>query len=101
LPSQATPPLCPYTTLYRSIKKQRPAPGGARQIIVENARSAAPDCFRFLSGSKRKGKPRRDIVAIVRYRLPAVPQSECQIKSVAKDRKSTRLNSSHLGISYA
>src|SRR5205814_8504818 len=81
--------LFPYTTLFRS---------GVRQIrevgAVQNARRIAADDLRRRLVRKKAGRRHRRIevqprvVAQHRFELPG-------------DRKSTRLNSSHLGISYA
>src|SRR5258705_1087162 len=75
--------LFPYTTLFRSA-----APGGAEARISGAARqpdaSAQPDAHRRSDerGAGAHQTPRRFIRSTI-------------------DRKSTRLNSSHLGISYA
>src|SRR5262245_65203302 len=68
--------LFPYTTLFRS------------NVRGDQRRDAIALCLRLAAlGFRRAG-------ALVR---PAIPQRAQQ----AQDRKSTRLNSSHLGISYA
>src|SRR5256885_11112929 len=77
--------LFPYTTLFRS--------GEARQAEGERAvvllRRVAVD----RDGDRRRGRPRRDRRAPVRLRVV--------VGRRRRDRKSTRLNSSHLVISYA
>src|SRR2546426_3591958 len=75
--------LFPYTTLFRSVLDGRPvpdAPGkGSRARLLEDVRLA-----------------RRRSVALDRpARRPAASDA------LKQDRKSTRLNSSHLVISYA
>src|SRR5256885_7961169 len=78
--------LFPYTTLFRSLgfPKRRAAPGGSRVAPHDGrfARSGA-DGPALGSRSARVLRPRR------------------RAASFAADRKSTRLNSSHLVISYA
>src|SRR5258705_9084939 len=74
--------LFPYTTLFRSqgvsrISRRDPEARG----------SPHPD-----------GRPVRFLVRVFE-RHP--PQTFCHRRQAAGDRKSTRLNSSHLGISYA
>src|SRR5947199_6478086 len=64
--------LFPYTTLFRSRRARR-APGGARV-----PRSGRPTTAAVASGRRRPSR-----------------------SAPPRDRKSTRLNSSHLGISYA
>src|SRR5258705_3244138 len=63
--------LFPYTTLFRS----RDSPARRRRLL-------APD-----HGARAGG--------------PALSGKEAGLAAPARDRKSTRLNSSHLGISYA
>src|SRR5256885_4273221 len=67
--------LFPYTTLFRSA--YMPSSGPAEQTVLEAAQ-------------KMRAK---DFAAAEALLLPLCPE--------AKDRKSTRLNSSHLVISYA
>src|SRR5256885_11468121 len=69
--------LFPYTTLFRS-------PGADRRNAPDAEQSAAG------AGAARQSEPG---AALDRYRGPAV--------GADRDRKSTRLNSSHLVISYA
>src|SRR5258705_9554404 len=78
-------PLFPYTTLFRS-----PAPHTARDSggTVGPRRSAPP-------GGGRPGRPRRGNPG----RPGRPPPGGADLRG--PDRKSTRLNSSHLGISYA
>src|SRR5262245_65073814 len=73
------PPLFPYTTLFRSAMKQG----------SDEANAHAPKYLLFTDA---------DIV----YEPGVLTRlvSEAESKSLV-DRKSTRLNSSHLGISYA
>src|SRR5205814_10324812 len=78
-------PLFPYTTLFRS----RPAQEGIA-IAHSLGRSQSQQSVAQLGKQRDAG---RHIVA------DAVPLDHCELRIV--DRKSTRLNSSHLGISYA
>src|SRR5256885_8671456 len=72
--------LFPYTTLFRSQRR-------LRVPVLQ------PD-----AGAQRRGQRRTAAAADQAFRC-AAPQ-ECR-RSAAGDRKSTRLNSSHLVISYA
>src|SRR5436305_9882189 len=72
-------PLFPYTTLFRSRADRRPARGARRRWERRAPRSAQPV-------ERERPRPRR------RRRLR---------RRIAGDRKSTRLNSSHVRISYA
>src|SRR5258708_25589214 len=83
--------LFPYTTLFRS------AEDGLRPLVEEHpatapgTEAAASSQSRRLSASA-KGFPRTS---------PRSPAVMSRHQSPAKDRKSTRLNSSHQIISYA
>src|SRR5262245_64235067 len=93
LPPPTSTPF-PYTTLFRSgfrlsgqiVGKCREQPGGRYQDTELNDRAVKPRVQRFYSR------------LICRHcsRLAANGN-----RTRTKDRKSTRLNSSHLGISYA
>src|SRR5258705_3134471 len=72
--------LFPYTTLFRSFP--------VHAVVVVAIRGGA-DVAVGLGG-------RRQVVADV-----GAAAGDVQIDLLARDRKSTRLNSSHLGISYA
>src|SRR5947199_7852233 len=71
LPPPPRPPLFPYTTLFRSRFPVEP-----RGPLTTRKHRGKRDRHRRPMGRRRQGQDRRD-------------------------RKSTRLNSSHLGISYA
>src|SRR5437899_10129779 len=82
IPPPPSSTLFPYTTLFRSLRdraSQQGEPNMGRGAIRRQPPSAFGDC-RSPRGRRQRTVPR------------AV---------VARDRKSTRLNSSHLGISYA
>src|SRR3712207_7933573 len=70
--------LFPYTTLFRSPRRRPPAPPRRRP-------DAQP---RVLRAPARRGQGRD-------------PEGDHQQARQARDRKSTRLNSSHANISYA
>src|SRR5256885_13220278 len=79
--------LCPYTTLYRSGKFVLPPErGGERPQLTADIIAEQP---RQLVGGKGH------------HRLEAVPLKRRGKSPAEEDRKSTRLNSSHLEISYA
>src|SRR5205807_9442164 len=93
LPPPPPPPLFPYTTLFRS----------ARLLLRQGLRGALPPGAR----EHRQAGGLRDRLHddLARQRpahepLPARPLQRRAV-SLAEDRKSTRLNSSHLVISYA
>src|SRR5690242_21304610 len=73
--------LFPYTTLFRSNKKDMPL-DSHRRMMGRSALTLPP----IANGHKRSAEPRH--TADVRHLF-------------GRDRKSTRLNSSHMSISYA
>src|SRR5256885_13072840 len=77
--------LFPYTTLFRSgeYATALPAPGGPNNLNVA------------LAGTHNIAAP----IGVNALVLRAAPDADVQI--AGRDRKSTRLNSSHLVISYA
>src|SRR5262245_63887618 len=72
--------LFPYTTLFRSDDDEDPAGGGPGRRLGE---------------ALRRGERR----GLARDQAPEVGLP--RVRNLPLDRKSTRLNSSHLGISYA
>jgi len=75
------PPRCtlfPYTTLFRSVEPEKFA-----RVAEGDAGALA------------------EVEAAITPKAGANPRGDIQRPSMAQDRKSTRLNSSHLGISYA
>src|SRR2546426_2571435 len=68
--------LFPYTTLFRSQLKEIPKEG-----------TLLPETYKFSRGTTREQVIQR--------------MQQAQKRAVQEDRKSTRLNSSHLVISYA
>src|SRR3712207_7991698 len=70
--------LFPYTTLFRSVVEHE-----QRQHLVGS-----------VAGGEQRGRVRQ-------AQVPAQPQHSGRHPSDGRDRKSTRLNSSHANISYA
>src|SRR5207249_5368312 len=99
LPRPSTPPLFPYTTLFRSFEEVRRRVAARADDLLTTARALARlDVFASLAevahgrGHVRPTVDGGDALAIVEGRHPVLE---------ARDRKSTRLNSSHVSISYA
>src|SRR2546426_5211829 len=92
-------PLFPYTTLFRSRKAKRAGPGSRGRKLAEAA--ATKIAAKLLDGDTSVlDKPQKPATApafaeVVDEWLRKYPALH------AVDRKSTRLNSSHLVISYA
>src|SRR5205814_5772063 len=94
LPPHPRSTLFPYTTLFRSSRRslqRRDSPNRARPPTCRGSSRHRCRCTRrprsSAIGGRREKAPLR--------RLSPRPEGR------ASDRKSTRLNSSHLGISYA
>src|SRR5205814_7785025 len=91
IPRAPRPTLFPYTTLFRS---------GSQNIVGQDFLRLLVHALGSIVGARNhrnKVKPGNgdDLIA-------SIPGHEkCWIALLAGDRKSTRLNSSHLGISYA
>src|SRR3712207_8428921 len=77
--------LFPYTTLFRSVALERV--------------DVAAEQLALLLLERRRGRPRRLEVALLQGRSRALERAVD--RRHARDRKSTRLNSSHANISYA
>src|SRR5207249_7509622 len=86
LPRPPTSTLFPYTTLFRSSR------GSARQ------RHRLLDRIHQNRQGSRFGPPFHVVNLIHRRQIERV---RCQSVKSVRDRKSTRLNSSHVSISYA
>src|SRR5207249_9900934 len=82
-------PLFPYTTLFRSDPTK--APGAPLSDLGQRSPFERPRRIAVGSGQGSSLAPLQDLVGIV---TPADLHFE-------RDRKSTRLNSSHVSISYA
>src|SRR5699024_11798344 len=80
-PPRPRSPLFPYTTLFRSYDAPKDETGVNEQVDILDS---------VLTEAALAGKP-------YVLCLAAVDMSSCE----AQDRKSTRLNSSHVSISYA
>src|SRR5207253_7450846 len=88
-----TSTLFPYTTLFRSAQAARPADAAARKPPAGSARHRR---VRVVDGSDARCSPRG------RCLRPAAPKPSGEGGTCTDpDRKSTRLNSSHVAISYA
>src|SRR5690606_40615682 len=85
----------PYTTLFRSFKKLPRMTYGVKAIPADRARTAAPYYERPALDGTRAGN-------FYLKTIDPETQSKCCMESlIIQDRKSTRLNSSHVKISYA
>src|SRR5262245_65350693 len=85
-----SPTLFPYTTLFRSDRRS----GQSRLEEQHDRRPVGP------TGPRRSGPDYRG-GGDLRVREEGRDAEGVSPKRHARDRKSTRLNSSHLGISYA
>src|SRR5688500_19849399 len=86
-----TSTLFPYTTLFRSGATRRPRVAAGRTTICQRGRDWAQTGTSWMVG----------VVAPGRMRIPRVTYRLQLNEDFTLDRKSTRLNSSHLVISYA
>src|SRR5690625_6221800 len=91
-PRPPRPPLFPYTTLFRS----------PRHLPTVRS-SATPPVPRARPGrcSPRPRRHRPPAAAHCPGRRSRPPTAEISVQGSEQDRKSTRLNSSHVAISYA
>src|SRR5439155_12449662 len=92
--------LFPYTTLFRSLRarpvRPRLPPRAPRAPLgAEPARGRSQALARVAPPARRAPPPAQQ------EPQPAPPRRLAQRPRVAPDRKSTRLNSSHVAISYA
>src|SRR5690625_6613575 len=83
--------LFPYTTLFRSSELSEP--DGLTRCAVGSCEGADMGAATALEAPSARTMPE---AATAAARRPADPTTACP-----KDRKSTRLNSSHVAISYA
>src|SRR5690242_21625464 len=79
--------LFPYTTLFRSYQTGDPR----AVLLLDLIRQAAPDSGRLAVAEAVLAEARRR----------ALPAPNIEFALAVLDRKSTRLNSSHMSISYA
>src|SRR5690606_41668525 len=100
LPRPPRSTLFPYTTLFRSIYYDDPVKM-ARLWRVQNARVLH---VVDLDAARNAGRDNRDVIRRICAELDIPIQLGGGIRSmedIEEDRKSTRLNSSHVKISYA
>src|SRR5256885_6584486 len=91
-------PLFPYTTLFRSrARVRREHKLYPRRIVGLAAGSAQPYLAVLERLAQRVEDPTTEFGRLVQKKYPSVGQAD----RARPDRKSTRLNSSHLVISYA
>src|SRR3712207_7835346 len=84
--------LFPYTTLFRSNDIVRSLPGGRFSLEHDNSAGTV----RLVAGENEYR-----IRAYAADDFPQLPGFEAESAFKIRDRKSTRLNSSHANISYA
>src|SRR5205807_9161650 len=91
-------PLFPYTTLFRSgrRRRRRRSPG----LVTETQRRIAAEAWAFRTRVEHEAADRFTRLATAISRFDAASPLPAMMQRAA-DRKSTRLNSSHLVISYA
>src|SRR5256885_2791498 len=91
--------LFPYTPLFRSdIDTAQNGPGGVDSFLaIFNAQGQQ---LTFNNNAAAPGESQAVFDAYLRYTFPTAGTYYVGVSN-AKDRKSTRLNSSHLVISYA
>src|SRR5205814_10684718 len=99
LPPPPRPPLFPYTTLFRSDHSHEEhyiteaTVDGQRQRATWKSDISTPTLTPHLAGERYFG--------VKKGRMTMQVTVDCDRHGGEVDRKSTRLNSSHLGISYA
>src|SRR5207249_9070863 len=86
-----SPTLFPYTTLFRSRSPGQDAPGRKESLLGRRSRGRPRKHRRVILGAGTRRRPRRR-----RKSAGCDPTGR-----LSTDRKSTRLNSSHVSISYA
>src|SRR5205814_8111718 len=90
------PTLFPYTTLFRSFSRSRQnPPRHSRESTKKRSRLNAE------ASSRVVGAPRSWKYCVSRDYPASAGKRKRSPERKRRDRKSTRLNSSHLGISYA
>src|SRR5207302_5461742 len=98
-PRPPSSPLFPYTTLFRSRRGTRPRDRGGRPARGRGARAGGGR-----SGGRDPalaGRAKLRPLPRLRGARGALPRAGRADVGDARDRKSTRLNSSHVKISYA
>src|SRR5690606_41516896 len=96
-----TSPLFPYTTLFRSEERSQRA-ATPRERLQHSGLHGQEDIFDQLHAAlERRGTQRIGGLEDVRSAAQAeVLAGQPQVAELPADRKSTRLNSSHVKISY-
>src|SRR5256885_5658409 len=87
--------LFPYTTLFRSCAMSRPP----LSSVALNTERIGYEAAQLLDRMMRGGRVRRTSIQV--EPIGVVTRQSSDVVAVEEDRKSTRLNSSHLVISYA
>src|SRR5256885_12269122 len=89
--------LFPYTTLFRSLVNLRDASAGIRrQRQADQQMPGAAERFDGVDGEQSE-----QIIAVAKRQHQLALHLPAKLERFPVDRKSTRLNSSHLVISYA
>src|SRR5205814_3420690 len=100
LRSRLSPPLFPYTTLFRSAHRRDPLDQILRHrrfaLDATDSRCCAPLPYPFQPPRLFRREQFMPVIHRTHVRISRIGAS-----LPSRDRKSTRLNSSHLGISYA
>src|SRR5206468_11716295 len=97
-PPLRTPPLFPYTTLFRSSSRAHAIPRAASPVRLRRARWISRlHVLRRELPEPGAGRTRRRPLQLPRL----LPERRRSVQQGTEDRKSTRLNSSHDQISYA
>src|SRR3712207_8919980 len=100
--------LFPYTTLFRSLQRHGERQVGGRRVLrgpqhgegaVEAEGGEEPACVRLVRPVGQGVRDRRRLGRGARF-APVAPGADA-VRGGFRDRKSTRLNSSHANISYA
>src|SRR5690606_39440404 len=92
-----SPALLPYTTLFRSLAVVLAGVAGAAWYALQ-PRGLGEG---FASGNGRIEATEIDVATKLGGRIASIDVSEGDFVLPGQDRKSTRLNSSHVKISYA
>src|SRR5690606_42102948 len=92
--------LFPYTTLFRSIRNRREEPfGGVQMIFIGDMHQLSPvaktDEWSIISDYYDS------VYFFSSHVIQKYPPTYIEFDRIFRDRKSTRLNSSHVKISYA
>src|SRR5439155_23623698 len=97
LPRPPRSPLFPYTTLFRS---QDPFASERARVVIY-LEGDLPSTPRTATLEQKNGRFAPDTQVIAAGSAVSFPNLDPVFHNVFSDRKSTRLNSSHVAISYA